>query len=552
MWKGTTGVHGEADIAAGAVMAHRMALLVFQLAVIIMAARFAGCLCKRFLRLPSVLGELFVGILIGPYALGAIPIPGLGPLFPHPAQGFPISGELYGIATLASVVLLFLAGLETDLVTFLRYSVVGTWVGLGGVLFSFSLGALCACLFGVAETWLDPAALFLGSISTATSVGITARILSERRKSHTPEGVTILAGAVVDDVLCIIVLAVAVGAAGATATGAAVPWSDIGRLAAKATVFWLVSMALSLVLAPLVTRLLKQSDSRELMAGMSLGLALLLAGLSEKVGLAMIIGAYVTGLAFSRTDLVEVIQEELHGLYETVVPVFFCVMGMLVDLRAMQGVVVFGLVYSLLAIVAKVVGCALPAYLTRFNLRGSLRIGLGMLPRGEVALVVAGIGLASGALERDTFGVAVMMTAITTLMAPPILVRLLTDASGLKTSQQHLVKDRTEVIRLPMPAPELAEIMANRIVRSFRWEGFFVHRLSIEQPVYHLRQDGMLFTLELEDSTVRLFAPPEQVRLARFIILEELLELKGLSDACADIAQTASAMEEDLASSIVS
>jgi Kef-type K+ transport system membrane component KefB len=530
-------------------MAHLMVRFVVQLAVIVIAARLAGLGFKRWLRLPSVLGELVVGMVIGPYALGAIPLSGYGPLFSLGDSGFPVTTELYALATLASVVLLFLAGLETDLVAFLRYAVVGTLVGLGGVIFAFFLGAACAVWFGAADSLLAAPALFLGAISTATSVGITARILSEKRKSDSPEGVTILAGAVVDDVLCVLVLAVAVGLSQATAEGHAVAWGSILRVGGKALAFWLVSMALSMVLAPGVSRLMKQSESHEAMAALSLGLALMLAGLSEMAGLAMIIGAYVTGLAFSRTDLVEVIQEQLHGLYETVVPVFFCVMGMLVDFRAMQGVVVFGLVYSLLAIVAKIVGCALPAYLTQFNARGALRIGVGMLPRGEVALVVAGIGLASGALGRDLFGVAVMMTALTTLTAPPILVGLLTERSGLRHPERAAREEREEIIHLPMPVPEIAVLMADRLVHAFRGAGFFVHRLSIEEPTYHFRRDGVLFTMRVEGSQLRLFAPHQHAHLARFIALEELVSMKSLSDAYDQIKELAD-VQRQLASTL--
>lgn len=521
-------------------MTHQMMLFVLQLAVIIFVARGLGDTFRRRFKLPSVLGELAAGMLIGPFALGSLSIGGFGPLFGSGALGFPVTTELYGLATLASIVLLFFAGLETDLVAFLRYSLAGSLVGVGGVIASFTLGAYCAVWFGVAEHLADPQALFLGAVSTATSVGITARILAEKRKFDSPEGVTILAGAVVDDVLGVLVLAMAVGISKVSDVGGSVPWSDLGMLAAKTFMFWIGSMAISLVSAPFVARVLKASGLHELMASASFGLALFLAGVTESIGLAMIIGAYVTGLAFSRTDLVEVIQEELQGLYNVVVPVFFCVMGMLVDFHAMKGALLFGTVYTLLAIVAKVVGCALPAWMTRFNLRGSLRVGIGMLPRGEVALVVAGVGLASGILETKVFGVAVMMTAVTTLIAPPILVVILNEKSGLKAWAQESEKDRTEVVHLPMPAAEIAELVGERIVRGFRAEGFFVHRLGTDNLHYRFRLDKMTLTLNVDDSSVRLYSDPSHVGIARFMALEVLLELKGLANAYQKISDLSS------------
>ena len=219
---------------SGPVELHPLVQFVFQLGVLIVLTRVGGYWLRRWLRLPGVLGELIVGMLIGPYALGRFAWPGLGHLFGLAPGGAAVSPELHAIATFASIVLLFLSGLETDLSAFLRYSVVGTVVGIGGVVFSFYLGAGCAIWFGLASGWLDPTALFLGAIATATSVGISARILSERHKMASPEGVTILAAAVFDDVLGIIVLAIVVGMVRAASDGGGIAWSDILLIAGKA------------------------------------------------------------------------------------------------------------------------------------------------------------------------------------------------------------------------------------------------------------------------------------------------------------------------------
>lgn len=228
-----------------------MMFLVLQIGIIIFAARLGGAIASLF-RLPSILGELAAGIVIGPWALGGIAIgdglfanglfngvalkamnasageaahvmfgtiAGAGALFAA------TSPALYGIATLASVILLFLSGLETNLKMFLRYSFVGLMVGLGGVVVSFLFGDLCAIYLlpeffehfaflkelPLAEAMTQEAPLYMGIMSTATSVGITARILSEKKKMDSEEGVTIMAGAVIDDVLGLIVLAIGNG-----------------------------------------------------------------------------------------------------------------------------------------------------------------------------------------------------------------------------------------------------------------------------------------------------------------------------------------------------
>jgi Kef-type K+ transport system membrane component KefB len=511
--------------------AELMTLLVLQLAFIIIAARMGGFLFQRFLKLPSVLGELVAGMVIGPYALGSIiPLPGIGPLFETQTVGLPVSSELYAIATIASIILLFLSGLATDLRIFMRYSVVGFLVGSGGLIVSFILGDLGAVLFGMASSFTDPAALFLGTISTATSVGITARILTEKHKMSSPEGVTILAGAVIDDVLGIVVLAIVVGMTKVIRAGGAMEWGHVGIVALKALGFWIVCTALGLLLARQLTGVLKRFGSPEVIVSISLGLALMLAGLSEMAGLAMIIGAYIMGLSLSRTDVVQELQDSLQGVYNMLVPIFFCVMGMMVDFASMRAALLFGLVYSLLAIVAKIIGCGIPAYLTKFNFHGALRIGLGMLPRGEVALIVAGIGLSTGCISQDLFGVAILMTMITTLLAPPLLVRSFRGPTGLR-HDAHAAEEKEIVFALDFPSPDIADFLMHRLVRAFRQEEFFVNRLQMENGTYQIRKDELSFTLTCTGSRISVSVPPDQQHIARLMIYEELLSLSDLLEA---------------------
>ena len=215
----------------------RMATLVFQLSIIVFAAWLGGKVFEK-LKMPAVLGELCAGIVIGPYFLGAIPLWGFPQgVFPL-ALEFPISNELYGFTVIASIVLLFLVGLETDLETFLNFSFAGSIVGIGGVVGSFILGDLVGVLaspylFGVQYGFMHPVPLFLGVISTATSVGITARVLSGRRKMDSPEGVTILSGAVIDDILGIIALAIVVG----IIKSGYVSWRNVAFITFKASMF---------------------------------------------------------------------------------------------------------------------------------------------------------------------------------------------------------------------------------------------------------------------------------------------------------------------------
>ncbi len=300
-----------------------MAELVLQLGLIIFAVRAGGSVVKK-LGIPSVLGELLAGVIIGPFALGGIGFPG----FPHgifPVSGgtIPVSVALYGFATVASIILLFASGLETDLGLFLRYSFVGGVVGIGGVVFSFALGDLVG-VYLLGASFMDPRCLFLGILSTATSVGITARILSDQKKMDSPEGVTILAAAVFDDVLGIIMLAVVLGIVAVLSGaggGEALSAAKIGLIAVRAFGIWLGFTALGLIFSKRIASFLKRFKHSYDFSVLALGIALVLSGVFERQGLAMIIGAYVAGLSLSKTDIATVIQERIRGLYEFFVPV---------------------------------------------------------------------------------------------------------------------------------------------------------------------------------------------------------------------------------------
>lgn len=438
--------------------------LLIQLAVILFAAKVAGELATRFLKLPSVLAELGAGILIGPYVLGGMAFFGWAPLFPgafedptygplslgglslpfiHTVQngvaipGIPVSDELYALAQIGSIVLLFSIGLETNLRQFIRYAGPATAVALGGVILPFALGVGATVFLGFAgpEGFFSPEALFMGAIMTATSVGITARVLADLHSLDNPEGVTIIAAAVVDDVLGILILTVVIGI---SASEANFTWGSLGWISFKAVGFWLGLTGIGILVAPYIERLVRQFHSPGSGLVFTLALALLAAGLAEVFGLAFIIGAFSVGLALSTTSLGHQVEEAMTSILDFLVPVFFVVMGMLVDIGAMQNAIVFGLVISVLAILSKVLGSGGPALFTGFNLRGGARIGVGMMPRGEVALIIAGVGLTEGIIGHDLFGVSIMMTVLTTLLAPMLLVPLFRKGGRGTTRPQEL------------------------------------------------------------------------------------------------------------------
>ena len=556
-----------------------MMFLVLQIGIIIFAAKIGGSIASLF-KLPSILGELGAGIMIGPWALGGIPVDGIFPnglfngaalkainaaasgpakeMFGTIAGGGNIfdatSPALYGIATLASIILLFLSGLETNLKMFLKYSFVGSLVGLGGVIFSFAFGDFCAVIllpkffpstFGnlahmpFGQAVMQAAPMYMGIMSTATSVGITARILSERKKMDSEEGVTIMAGAVIDDVLGLIVLAIGNGviaatiASSASAEGATgVPWGKIGMVAVKAFGVWLGATLIGVMVARKISWLLKLFKSSQAIATLAFGLSMILAGFFEFMGLAMIIGAYVMGLALSRTDLKHMIQETLAPVYTFLVPIFFCVMGMMVNMDALMSkpVLIFGGIYTVLAIFAKVIGCALPSWFCGFNFLGGMRIGAGMVPRGEVALIIAGLGLSKGFLSQEIFGIGIMMTLITTIIAPPALIALfIPHKRGVRHPKSTMENSRQIVFDLPNR--QIAEIMQRKLVDEFRHEGFFTIQLAKDSnmSIWEISMDTIELSLNWEGKEIRIECTPAEESVIQQAWMEVISQMNELT-----------------------
>ncbi len=515
------------DAACSGAAIDRTNLLVIQIGLIILAAWAGGALFDK-IHMPRVLGEVTAGVLIGPHLLGNIPIPFFaGGLFPS-YNGFPISPELYGIAMIASVILLFLVGLETDVPLLFKFSGTGAIIGISGVVISFFAGAFAGALFtrylyGTPFSLLHPVPLFLGVMSTASSVGITARILSNRKKMDSPEGVTTLSAAIVVDILAIITFAVVIG----IIRSGYLVWKDVSIISLKAIGIWGILTFAGLVFSKNIANFLKSFKDRPTMSVMGFALALLLAGVFEKSGLAMIIGAYVMGISISKTDISFTVQENLAVLNKFFVPIFFCVMGMLIDLRALAKpeILAFGMIYTFLAVISKTLGCGVPPLFMNFNLRGAMRIGVGMVPRGEVALIIAGLGMALGVIDQNVFSLAMIMTFLTTLMTPPVLDLML--RSSRPTLRRYFTeKSSKETIKYVLPNPETTDLILGKILKDFEEEGFFVHRVSVPESLYQIRKNDVAIALQRHPEKLVFECSGDDTSFVHTVFYEVIAELE--------------------------
>jgi Kef-type K+ transport system membrane component KefB len=383
---------------------------VLLLVIVIVAAKSAGVLASR-VQQPAVFGEILAGVLLGPTVFDV-----LGwPMFAH---GEPLLPVVRDLAEIGVLLLMFVAGLETDLEQMRHVGKVAFWSAFGGVLLPFAGGAATAVAFGLPLFWQG---IFIGTILTATSVSISAQTLMELGALRTREGSTILAAAVIDDVMGIVVLSVVVALAGATAAGR-VDAMALVLVAVRLLVFFAAAVLAARWL-PAALRWARDLPVSQALLGAVLAIAFVYGWAAEYVGgVAAITGTYLAGVLIAQTEFKAQIDAGIHPLtYSMFVPMFFISIGLQANARALGGRVGFTVALIAVAIAAKALGCGLFARLWGFDTRQSLRVGVGMISRGEVGLIVAGYGLAAGLIGGEVFSASVLVVLATTMVTPPLL-----------------------------------------------------------------------------------------------------------------------------------
>jgi len=394
------------------------AAILLALAVILAAAKLGGELATRTGQ-PAVLGELVAGVLLGNLGLVGIPW----------AESFKTNITLDTLAQLGVIVLLFEVGLESTVRDMLKVGVTSLLVAVLGVVTPFALG------WGVGALLLPERSVyvhaFLGAALTATSVGITARVLRDLGKGQSREARVILGAAVIDDVLGLVILAVVGGVMQAANTGADRSYGVAGMIGGKAALCLFGGVALGLALSPRLFGLASRLRGRGVLLVTALVFCFGLSYLAAAIGLAAIVGAYAAGLILEDVHYRDFTERGEHRLEELLqpiavllVPVFFVLMGMRVDLSAFgrADVLWFAALLTLAAVLGKQ-ACGLGALGGQFD---RLSIGLGMIPRGEVGLIFANIGLALSVrgeplVDAGIYSAVVIMVVVTTMATPPAL-----------------------------------------------------------------------------------------------------------------------------------
>jgi Kef-type K+ transport system membrane component KefB len=392
--------------------------VILALAIILVAAKLGGDLATRIGQ-PAVLGELIVGVLIGSLDLLGI----------RSAEFIQSDATVDVLARLGVLVLLFEVGLESTVPEMLKVGPASLMVAVLGVLTPFALGwGVGALLLPGHSAYVHA---FLGATLTATSVGITARVLRDLGRSHSPEAKVILGAAVIDDVLGLVILAVVAAVISAADTGQAFSAAQIGVILGKAILFLGGALILGQSLSPRVFGFASKLQGRGVLLATALAFCFALSWLAALVGLAPIVGAYAAGLVLEKAHFRRFAERGEHQLEELIspissflVPVFFVLMGMRVGLEvfAEPGVLALAGALTLVAILGKQ-ACSLGAFGGKLD---RLTIGLGMIPRGEVGLIFANVGLGltiagERVVDQAIFSAVVIMVIVTTLVTPPAL-----------------------------------------------------------------------------------------------------------------------------------
>lgn len=381
--------------------------LLLGLAIVIAAAKFGGCLSVRFGQ-PAILGELVAGLILGPSLLNLF-----GQTYFQEAG---TAAVLHALGEVGVVFLMFAAGLEIHLADLAKTMRPALLTGIMGVLVPIGLAVIVAPLYG----YSTEQSFFIGIVLAATSVSISAQTLMELGVLRSREGTILLGAAVVDDVLAIAVLSVFVAVA-TSGTGAIMGslWIVIRMLLFLAGAFWLGQWLL-----PKAAAWVSGLPVSQPVISLAVVSALIFAWSSEVIGgVAAITGAFIAGVALASSHAKADVERGIRVLnYAFFVPLFLVGIGLTANARLLSARdVAFALVLTIVAILAKIIGAGAGAKLGGTSWGEALRVGIGMVSRGEVGLIVAGVGVSRGLIENDVFTVVVIMVLVTTLATPPSL-----------------------------------------------------------------------------------------------------------------------------------
>lgn len=392
-----------------------MARVLVDIALILLFTKIGGYISRK-IKMPEVLGALVAGVLIGPAILG----------FVHYNENIKLMSEL-GV-----ILLMFLAGLETNLGELKKAGKTAFMIALMGVVVPLILGTAAAYLF-FTDFWEN---LFVGVILTATSVSISVETLTELGKLNTKSGVNILGAAVIDDVLGLILISIVLAVSQTFESGMSTSSAAISLLLtfAKIIAFCILSVLMIVVVPKLINKISIDSNHKRDLLTYSIAMALLMAFLSEVLGIAAITGAYICGLTLSQFIHKEYLEKNVKAISSGFLSlIFFASVGISADVKGLSPeVILITIVMFVIAVVGKLFGCGGAARLFNMSKRESMQIGVGMISRGEVAIITANIGMQNHIISEEIYVPTLIVVILTTVITPALLKIVFNSGHKLK------------------------------------------------------------------------------------------------------------------------
>ena len=379
--------------------------VMISLGILLFAAKLMAELFHR-VKLPIVLGELLAGIIVGPFALGSLPLINGEPLVV-------LDETVRQVGEIAAVVILFIAGLEITPREFLRGGAAAFTVGSLGVIVPFFVGFYAFAAFGIEALQ----SILIATALTATSIAISIQVLTELGRMKSKEARLVLGAAIVDDILAIAALSVVVSMVQTGNTEPAI--LDITLLIMQVLGTFAAILIVSVLVIPRVLHTERLWKSKGSLEGIVTATFFAAAGVAAFLGLSPIVGAFAIGMAVASTRIIKQVHEYVDKLQIIFAPLFFAIIGAQVDLRGVNlDVLLIAGIMIAIAVVTKLVGTGLPSIIFLKDRTKAMRVGIGMVSRGEVGLIVAGVGVTSGALSDDIYTAIIIMVAATTIITP--------------------------------------------------------------------------------------------------------------------------------------
>ncbi|MBN1785537.1 MAG: cation:proton antiporter [Candidatus Methanofastidiosa archaeon] len=377
--------------------------LLLEILIILLVAKTFGELVEHF-GYPSIIGELIGGLIVGNTFL----------------QVLSVSHELERFSYIGILFLMFFAGAETNVKDLMKAGKTSFLVALAGISLPFTL----AVALGMAFDYALYTSLFLGTILAATSVGITVRVLIDLGRLRSKVGMTIISAAVIDDVLAVFILTMITG----LSTTGEIVVLEIVKVLAFIALFFLISLY---VIFPLIKKALSYTNKIKTESGLEsivIIFILFYAMFAEEMYIAGITGCFLAGLLISQTEEKNFLVTNTKTIgYGFFIPVFFTYIGVAADLKQIMYAGIVGLLLIIVAILGKVVGCYIMCKLSKFDNKDSLTVGIGMVPRMEVAIIIANIGLVQNIIDQSLYSTIILMAFVTTLITPPLLKVVLSE-----------------------------------------------------------------------------------------------------------------------------